>query len=162
MSVPNLLVVVFLQAILGKPERAEPVARHRRDKLDEHCEGGALRGAPAPRQRVCGGGALHGRRFFPHPDAPSDAELLLLDHVHGGHERAQRHCGRVNAQLHGHRLPLEVISWGSMLSLSEKALMTDAWWIILIPGLFLVATLLSITSIGNDLRRQANRKESNL
>lgn len=59
-------------------------------------------------------------------------------------------------------LPLEVISWGSMLSLSEKALMTDAWWIILIPGLFLVATLLSITSIGNDLRRQANRKESNL
>lgn len=49
-----------------------------------------------------------------------------------------------------------------MLSLSEKALMTDAWWIILIPGLFLVATLLSITSIGNDLRRQANRKESNL
>lgn len=31
-------------------------------------------------------------------------------------------------------LPIEVVSWGSMLSLSEKALLTDAWWIIVIPG----------------------------
>ena len=50
-------------------------------------------------------------------------------------------------------LPLEVISWGSMLSLSEKALMTKAWWIILIPGVFLIVTLLSFTSIGNYLRK---------
>ena len=33
-------------------------------------------------------------------------------------------------------LPMEIISWGSMLSLSEKALMTNSWWIILIPGMF--------------------------
>ena len=33
-------------------------------------------------------------------------------------------------------LPIEVITWGSMLSLSDKALMTGSWWIILIPGLF--------------------------
>ena len=59
-------------------------------------------------------------------------------------------------------LPLEVISWGSMLSLSEKALMTKAWWIILIPGVFLIVTLLSFTSIGNYLRKQANRKQRNL
>ena len=59
-------------------------------------------------------------------------------------------------------LPLEMISWGSMLSLSEKALMTKAWWIILIPGVFLIVTLLSFTSIGNYLRKQANRKQRNL
>ena len=59
-------------------------------------------------------------------------------------------------------LPLEIISWGSMLSLSEKALMTGSWWIILIPGLFLVTTLLCLTNIGNYLRKSANRKESNL
>ncbi len=35
-------------------------------------------------------------------------------------------------------LPIEVISWGSMLSLSEKALMTNSWWIIFIPGAFLI------------------------
>ena len=49
-------------------------------------------------------------------------------------------------------LPLEIISWGSMLSLSEKALLSEAWWIILIPGAFLVATMLCVTSIGNWLR----------
>ena len=62
----------------------------------------------------------------------------------------------------GMGLPLAVITWGSMLSLSEKALLSGAWWIILIPGLFLVTVLLCITSLGNYLRKTANRKESNL
>ena len=52
-------------------------------------------------------------------------------------------------------LPLEVISWGSMLSLSEKALMTKAWWIILIPGVFLIVTLLRFT----DCKRASICKE---
>ena len=59
-------------------------------------------------------------------------------------------------------LPLEIISWGSMLSLSEKALLTDGWWIILIPGAFLVVTLLAITGIGDYLRKELNKKESYL
>ena len=54
-------------------------------------------------------------------------------------------------------LPLEIISWGSMLSLAEKALLGGAWWIILIPGAFLVATLMCITAIGNALRARMNR-----
>ena len=59
-------------------------------------------------------------------------------------------------------LPVEIITWGSMLSLAEKALMTGSWWIILIPGVFLVVTVLCLTNIGNACRQQANRKESNL
>ena len=59
-------------------------------------------------------------------------------------------------------LPLEVISWGSMLSLAEKALLTNAWWIVVIPGVFLVVTLLCMTNIGHDLRRRANHRHSNL
>ncbi len=59
-------------------------------------------------------------------------------------------------------LPLEIISWGSMLSLSEKSLLSGSWWIILIPGLFFVATLFCITNIGNYLRKSINHKESNL
>lgn len=58
-------------------------------------------------------------------------------------------------------LPIEIITWGSMLSLSDKALMTGSWWIILIPGLFLIATVFCLTNIGNACREQANRKESN-
>ena len=59
-------------------------------------------------------------------------------------------------------LPLEVISWGSMLSLSEKALSARAWWIILIPGIFLAATLLCITGLGNYLRKCGIKRENNL
>jgi peptide/nickel transport system permease protein len=62
----------------------------------------------------------------------------------------------------GMGLALEIISWGSMLSLSEKALLTGSWWIILIPGAFLVTLLMCLTNIGNYLRKSANRKESNL
>lgn len=59
-------------------------------------------------------------------------------------------------------LPMEIISWGSMLSLSEKALMTNSWWIILIPGIVLVITLLCITELGEALRKNVNQKEGNL
>ncbi|MBW9149022.1 ABC transporter permease [Clostridium sp. CM028] len=59
-------------------------------------------------------------------------------------------------------LPLEIISWGSMLSLSEKALLSNYWWIILIPGIFLVVTLVCITNIGNYVRKKNNKEFSNL
>lgn len=59
-------------------------------------------------------------------------------------------------------LPVEIITWGSMLSLSEKALLTGSWWIILIPGVFLVVTLLCITEIGNYIRGAYNTTESNI
>ena len=44
----------------------------------------------------------------------------------------------------GMGLPLEIISRGSMLSLAEKALITKSWWIIVIPGAFLVTLLMCI------------------
>lgn len=56
-------------------------------------------------------------------------------------------------------LPLEIISWGSMLSLSENALMAQAWWIILIPGSFLIALLMCIANIGNWLQKSTAHKE---
>lgn len=48
----------------------------------------------------------------------------------------------------GMGLPLDIISWGSMLTLSQQALNRGAWWIIVIPGAFLVAVLVCVTAIG--------------
>ncbi len=50
-------------------------------------------------------------------------------------------------------LPIETVSWGSMLSLAEKALLGSSWWVVLFPGGFLTVTLLCITNIGNDIRK---------
>lgn len=59
-------------------------------------------------------------------------------------------------------LPTEVISWGSMLSLAEKAMLTDAWWIIVIPGLFLAVTIACITELANAYRRSLSHRHSNV
>ena len=59
-------------------------------------------------------------------------------------------------------LPLDQLSWGSMLSLANRALVMNTWWVIVIPGLFLVVTLLCITDIGNYIRREMNPKSGNL
>lgn len=59
-------------------------------------------------------------------------------------------------------LPVKVVSWGSMLSLANKALLMNTPWVILIPGCFLVVTLLCITNIGHCFRKEVNRRPSNL
>lgn len=59
-------------------------------------------------------------------------------------------------------LPVEVISWGSMLSLANKALLMNTWWVIVIPGAILIVTLICITNIGNYLRKETNKGDSNL
>lgn len=59
-------------------------------------------------------------------------------------------------------LPIEIISWGSMLSLAQDALLSNYWWIIVIPGMFLVTTLVCIANIGNYMRRKNIKKYNNL
>ena len=62
----------------------------------------------------------------------------------------------------GMGLPLEKISWGSMLSLSEKALLTKSWWIVVIPGVFLTITLVCIGNIGEWIRKVYTQTEKSL
>ncbi len=59
-------------------------------------------------------------------------------------------------------LPVDILSWGSMLSLADRALLLNTWWAVVIPGLFLIVTLLCINSIGNYFRRETNKRPSNL
>ncbi len=59
-------------------------------------------------------------------------------------------------------LPVEVISWGSMLSLADQALFGGSWWIVLFPGGFLIMTLSCITNIGNYIQACKETRERNL
>lgn len=59
-------------------------------------------------------------------------------------------------------LPVDVVSWGSMLAMADEALLSSSWWVILFPGLFLTVTLLCMTNIGNYLRKAESYKERNL
>ena len=59
-------------------------------------------------------------------------------------------------------LPFSTISWGSMLSLAERSLLSGSWWTILLPGIFLTVTILCITDIGNYLQKGGSWRHSNL
>jgi peptide/nickel transport system permease protein len=50
-------------------------------------------------------------------------------------------------------MPPGSATWGALMSLSQDALLTNSWWIILIPSLFLVTTLICMTNIGEYFRR---------
>jgi peptide/nickel transport system permease protein len=50
-------------------------------------------------------------------------------------------------------MPPGSATWGVLMSLSQDALLTNSWWLLLIPSLFLVATLVCMTNLGEYVRR---------
>ena len=162
LSVPELLLILFLQAIWGAPTVLSisviigitswfSIAKVVRTEVRQ------IRNSEyVIASRCMGGSFLHILRKHLAPNFLSAIMFMVVMNVRGSI------VSESTLSFMGMGLPLEVISWGSMLSLSERALMTKAWWMILIPGLFLVTLLICLTNIGNWLRKTANRKESNL
>ena len=162
LSVPNLLLIVFLQAILGQANAVSisvtigltswaGIATIVRTEVRQLRHSEYVLAA-----RAMGGGFFHVlvRHLF--PNFFSAILFMVVMNLRGAI------VAESTLSFLGLGLPLEVISWGSMLSLAEKALLSGAWWVILLPGAFLIAVLLCVTNLGNYLRRQASRKESNL
>ncbi len=162
LSVPGLLLVVFLQAILGKANVLSisfvigitswmSIAKVVRTEVRE------LRTREYVIVSKCmGGGFFHILWRHLTPNFISAIMFMVIMNIRNAI------VAESTLSFMGLGLPVEEISWGSMLSLSENALLTNAWWIILIPGMFLLITLVCVTDLGNYLRRRFNRKESNL
>lgn len=162
LSVPTLLVIVFIQAILGKPNAITiaivigvtswmSIAKVIRTEVRQ------IRNSEyVIASRCMGGGFFHILWKHLAPNFVSSIMFMVVMNIRSAI------VSESTLSFMGIGLPLEIISWGSMLSLSEKALLTGAWWIILIPGIFLVVTLMCITNIGNFLRKEVNRKQSNI
>ena len=162
LSVPALLLVLFLQAILGQANVLTlsivigvtgwaGIAKIIRTEVRQ------IRSSEYVVASKCMGGRFfHILRKHLAPNFIASIMFMVVMNVRGaiGAESTLSFMGM--------GLPLEVISWGSMLSLAEKALLSGSWWIILIPGAFLVTLLMCLTNIGNYLRKSVNRKESNL
>lgn len=162
LSVPNLLVVILIQAVLGKANVLSiafvigitswtSIAKVVRTEVRQ------IRGSEYVIASKCmGGGFFHVLWRHLAPNFVSSIMFMVVMNIRGAI------VAESTLSFMGIGLPIEVISWGGMLSLSEKALLTGSWWIILIPGLFLVTTLMCITNLGNSLRKSINRKQSNL
>lgn len=150
LSVPNLLLVIFLQAVIGLTSWTS-IAKVVRTEVRQ------LRASEYVIAAKCMGGSFfHILRCHLAPNFFSSVLFMVVMNVRSAI------IAESTLSFMGLGLPIEVVTWGSMLSLAEKALMTDAWWILLIPGAFLVVTLLCITNLGDYLRSRTSRKESNL
>ena len=162
LSVPGLLLVLFLQAILGEANVLTlsivigvtswaSIAKVVRTEVRQ------IRNSEyVVASRCMGGKFFHILGKHLTPNFIASIMFMVVMNVRGAI------ASESTLSFMGMGLPLEIISWGSMLSLAEKALMTGSWWMILIPGGFLVCLLMCLTNIGNYLRKNANRKESNL
>ena len=157
LSVPSLLAVIFLQAALGANDPWTlslvlgatgwmAVARVVRTEVRR-----LRRSEYVAVARSTGGGFFHILWNHLLPNFLPSILFMVVMNVRGAI------VSESTLSFMGLGLPLDTVSWGSMLSLSEKALLTGDWWIILIPGAFLVATLMCVTELGETLRARLGR-----
>ena len=158
LSIPSILLIIFLQAILGarniwsitivigitnwmmmaKIVRTEVKQIRQSDYVViSQCMGGNF-------------GFVLKRHLM--PNFISSIMFMIVMNIRNGI------IAEATLSFLGIGLPIEIISWGSMLSLSEKALMSNAWWVILIPGAFIVVTLVCVTNIGHYYSNTVNQK----
>lgn len=162
LSIPNLLLVILLQAILGKANVLSvslvigvtswaSIAKVVRTEVRQ------IRSSDyVTASRCMGGGFFHvlGRHLT--PNFLPAIQFMVVMNVRSAI------VAESTLSFMGMGLPLETVSWGSMLSLAEKALLTGSWWMIIVPGGFLVVTLMAMTEVGQFLQKELNQKESNL
>ena len=152
LSVPELLLIVLLQALLGTASVWSlslvigltgwaGIAKVVRTEVRRLRESEYVLAA-----RCMGGSFFHILVRHLAPNFFSSILFMLVMNVRSAI------LAESTLSFLGLGLPLEVVSWGSMLSLAQQALLTDSWWVVVVPGLFLVAALLSVTAVGNGLR----------
>ena len=162
LTIPSILLVIFIQAILGEPTTLSiafvigitswcSIAKVVRTEVRQ-----IRKSEYIVASKCMGGSFFHILIRHLGPNFISAIMFMVVMNMRSAIVTES------TLSFMGMGLPLEVISWGSLLSLSDKALMTKAWWIIMIPGLFLIVVLFCLTNIGNWLRTSVSQKESNL
>lgn len=157
LSIPQILLVMFLQAIAGEANIVSisvvigitgwmAVAKMIRSEVRQLRNAGFVMAA-----RTMGGGFFYILYKHLMPNFMSAVMFMIVTNIGSAVSM------EATLSFLGLGLPAEIISWGSLMSLSQRAMLTDAWWILLIPGAFLVITLICITEIGEYLRCRGRR-----
>lgn len=162
LSVPSLLLTVLLQAILGEANVLSislvigltgwtSIAKVVRTEVRQLRASEYVLAA-----RAMGGGFFHILRQHLAPNFASSISFMVVMNIRSAI------LAESTLSFMGIGLPMEIVSWGSMLSLADQSILSGCWWSILIPGSFLVASLLCITELANALRSRDGGRQSNL
>lgn len=151
LSIPSILMVIFVQAIVGGDSIFAlavvigatswmTVAKLVRTQVRQ------LRAAEfVLASRCMGGGFLHLLWRHLMPNYLPSVLFMLVMNLSGAI------ATEATLSFLGLGLPVDVVSWGSMLSLAQNALLTGGYWVILVPGMFLVITMLCLVNIAHHL-----------
>ena len=159
MSVPQLLLVMFIQAAMGKATVLSisavigitgwmAVAKMVRSEVRQLRSAGFVLAA-----RTMGGGFFYILRKHLMPNYMSAIMFMIVTNI------GSAMITESTLSFLGLGLPTDVISWGSLMSLSQRAVLTGSWWMIIIPGIFLVVTLICVMEIGEYLRGRKRRRQ---
>lgn len=162
LSVPSILLILFLQGIIGQATpisiaivigitRWIPIAKVVRTEV---CKLKNMDYVLA--SKIAGGSFFHILKCHLIPNFMPSIMFMVITDVGTaiGTESTLSFLGL--------GLPLEIISWGSMLSLAKEAILSNYWWVMAIPGMFLVVTLVCMTHIGHHIQNVNNKRCSHL
>lgn len=162
MSIPSILIIIFLQALWGE---ASPlsiavvigvtgwmnISKIVRSEVRQIGRSDYILAA-----RTMGGSFMYilWRHLF--PNFISSIMFMVVTSI------GSAIATEATLSFLGLGLPLTTVSWGSLMSMSQEVLLSNCWWIIILPGIFLITTLVCITDIGEYIRKKNNRIYSNL
>ena len=162
LSIPSILIIIFVQAIIGGSNPISisiviglvswmSIAKIIRSEVRQIKNSEYILAA-----KIMGGKFLYVVKQHLLPNFISAIMFMVVSNI------GSAIATESTLSFLGIGLPIEIISWGSMLSLAQDALLSNYWWVILIPGVFLVSTLICIANIGNYLRKKNIKKYNNL
>lgn len=162
MSLPSILLIIFLQAIWGKATYTSlsivigvtswmNISKVVRSEVRQIGNSDYILAA-----RTMEGGFWYVLRRHLLPNFISSIMFMVVTNI------GQAMITESTLSFLGLGLPLSAVSWGSLLSMSQDVLLSNCWWMIIIPGFILITTLVCITEIGEYIRKKNNRLYSNL
>ena len=154
MSVPQILFVLFLTALAGGGNILTisvaigltgwmPIAKMIRSEVRQLRTAGFVMAA-----RTMGGGFFYILYRHLMPNYMAQVAYMIVSHI------GSAIATEATLSFLGLGLPSNVVSWGTLLSLSQNAILTGAWWLLIIPGAFLVITILCFTELGEFMRQR--------
>lgn len=162
MSVPAILLALFLQAIWGQPSATSVavviavtgwmnISKMVRSEVRQIRQSDYVLAA-----KTMGADFFYLLIRHLGPNFVSTIMFMVISNV--GHAMLTE----ATLSFLGLGLPLSQVSWGSLMTMSQNVLLSGAWWLILIPGIFLVVTVVCMTELGEAFRRKNSGKHSNL
>lgn len=149
LSVPSILTVIFVQAILGMSNTISisivigvtswmSIAKVIETEVKQLRQSDYILAS-----KCMGGNFFHILRYHMIPNFIPSIMFMVVNSI------SSAIAAEATLSFLGIGIPVEIVSWGSMLSQADRAIMSNSWWIVVIPGIFLVTTVICIADVGN-------------